>query len=135
MGSQVGSHVGRQTRRSQLIKTETSDVKTSEVKTPEVKTPEVKTPLDKTPLVKREEIHITSDPVFVKELSDGSDEEVVETCPVCRLCFFSVAELKEHEKIVHGTASTAESMFDRLVISHTFSPGYVLKEGSGLSFV
>lgn len=102
-------------------------METSEVKNPEIQTPEVK----------KEEIHVTSDPLIgaSDNLSDGSDEEVVETCSVCRLCFFSVAELKDHEKNVHGTVSTAESMFDRLVISHTFSPVHVLKEGSGLSFV
>lgn len=56
-----------------------------------------------------------------------SDEEAVETCPVCRLCFFSLADLKDHETSVHGSVSTAESLFDNLLSadrpgkSHQFS--------------
>lgn len=56
-----------------------------------------------------------SQPIHIKDVSDGSDEEAVETCPVCRLCFFSQADLRHHEKLVHGSVSTAESMFDRLM--------------------
>ncbi|KAJ1526064.1 hypothetical protein ONE63_009230 [Megalurothrips usitatus] len=50
----------------------------------------------------------------IRDISDGSDEEAVETCPVCRLCFFSQADLRKHEKTVHGAVSTAESLFDQL---------------------
>ncbi|XP_052122984.1 uncharacterized protein LOC113208302 isoform X2 [Frankliniella occidentalis] len=45
----------------------------------------------------------------------SSDEEIIETCPVCRLSFFSLADLRDHEKTVHGSVSTADSLFDRLI--------------------
>ncbi|XP_034240496.1 hepatoma-derived growth factor-related protein 2-like [Thrips palmi] len=62
-------------------------------------------------IVKKEKVEPPQETVY----SDSDLEEAVETCPVCRLCFFSQDDLKDHEKSVHGSVSTAESMFDNLL--------------------
>lgn len=77
--------------------------------------------------MKREEPEPPQETVY----SDSDLEEAVETCPVCRLCFFSQADLRDHEKSVHGSVSTAESMFDNLLSGERAGKGqrFPWKEG------